>query len=63
MERAHLIRLKCANDGVQHATIMEQNEVLFLPVVWVHQLSAVRGNVIIKEEGGAEQSKYAHSVR
>ena len=40
MERAHLIRLKCADDGVQHATVMEQDEVLFPPVVRVYQLSA-----------------------
>ena len=35
---------------------MEQNEVVFLPVVWVHQLSAVRGSVIIKEEGGRDEA-------
>ena len=39
MEHAHLVRLKCANDSVQHATIMEQDKVLFLPVVRVHQLN------------------------
>ena len=38
MERAHLIPFKCANDCVKHATIMEQDEVLFLPVMRVHQL-------------------------
>jgi hypothetical protein len=38
MESTHLIRLKCANDSVQHATVMEQEEILFLPVVRVHQL-------------------------
>ena len=38
MERAHLVRLERTNDGVQHATIVEQDEVLFLPVVRVHQL-------------------------
>jgi hypothetical protein len=38
MESAHLVRLKRTNDSVQHATIMEQDEVLFLPVVRVHQL-------------------------
>ena len=37
MERAHLIGLKRTNDSVQHATIMEQDVVLFLPVVRVHQ--------------------------
>ena len=43
MEDAHLIRLKCANDSVQHATVMEQDEIFFLPVVRVHQLNiAVR---------------------
>jgi hypothetical protein len=39
MERAHLVRLKRTNDSMQHATIMEQDEVLFLPVVRVHQLN------------------------
>jgi hypothetical protein len=39
MERAHLIRLKRTNDGVQHATVVEQDEVFFLPVVRVHQLA------------------------
>jgi hypothetical protein len=39
MERAHLIRLKCTNDGVQHATVVEQDEVIFLPVVRVHELA------------------------
>ena len=38
MERAYLVRLKRTNDSVQHATIMEQDKVLFLPVVRVHQL-------------------------
>jgi len=39
MERAHLIRLKRANDGVQHATVVEQDEIFFLPVVRVHKLA------------------------
>jgi hypothetical protein len=39
MERAHLVRLERTNDGMQHATIMEQHEVLFLPVMRVHQLA------------------------
>ena len=38
MERAHLVRLERTDDSVQHATIMEQDEVLFLPIVRVHQL-------------------------
>jgi hypothetical protein len=29
MERAHLVRLERADDRVQHATIMEQDQVLF----------------------------------
>ena len=41
MERAHLVWLERANDRVQHATIMEQDEVLFFPVVRVHQLEKV----------------------
>jgi hypothetical protein len=39
MERAHLVRLERSNDSMQHATIMEQHEVLFLPVMRVHQLA------------------------
>ena len=39
MERAHLIWHERTNDSVQHATIMEQDEVLFLPVVGIHQLN------------------------
>jgi hypothetical protein len=38
MERAHLVRLERTNDRVQHATVMEQDEVLFFPAVRVHQL-------------------------
>ena len=38
MERAHLVRLNRANDSVQHTSIVEQDEVLFLPVVRIHQL-------------------------
>jgi len=38
MERAYLVRLKRANDSVQHTSIVEQDEVLFLPVVRIHQL-------------------------
>ena len=50
MERAHLIRLKRTYNGMQHATIMEQDEVLFLPVVRIHQLGAAE--VIIEEGDG-----------
>ena len=59
MERAHLIRLKRTDNGMQHATIMEQDEVLFLPVVRIHQLSAAE--VII--EGDGNKDKYAHLAR
>jgi len=38
MESANLIRFKRANGSVQDATVMEQEEILFLPVVRVHQL-------------------------
>ena len=62
MERPPLIWLKCANDSVQHATIVEQDEVLFLPVVWVHQLSAAAREHHHQGKGG-ERSKYVHSVR
>jgi hypothetical protein len=39
MERAYLVRLKRANDCVKHATIMEQDQVLFLPVMRIDQLA------------------------
>ena len=39
MENADLIRPQCANGAVQHAAVMEQYEILFLPVVRVHQLN------------------------
>ena len=38
MERAYLVRLKRANNSMQHTTIMEQDKVLFLPIVRIHQL-------------------------
>ena len=41
MERALLVWLERADDGMQHATIMKQHEVLFLPVVWVYQLTHI----------------------
>ena len=39
MERVHLVRLKRTNDGVQHATIVQQDKVLFLSIMRVHQLN------------------------
>jgi hypothetical protein len=39
MERAYLVRLKRANDCVKHATIMEQDQVLFFPVMRIDQLA------------------------
>ena len=44
VEHAHLVRLERTNDGVQHAAIMEQDEVFFLPVVRVHQLNTKRSS-------------------
>ena len=52
MERADLIRLERTNDGVQHATIMEQDEVLFPPVVRVHQLKRNENVAACSSEGG-----------
>ena len=62
MEHAHLVRLKRTNDSVQHATIMEQDEVLFLPVVRVHQLNGTEQRVLVNKEtnGGRE---HAHLER
>jgi hypothetical protein len=42
MERAHLARLERTNDRVQHATAMEQDKILFFPVVRVHRLEKAR---------------------
>jgi hypothetical protein len=42
MERAHLIRLERTNNSVQHAPIMEQNKIPFLPIVRVHQLKKTK---------------------
>jgi hypothetical protein len=56
MERAHLIRLKRTDNGMQHATIMEQDEILFLPVVRIHQLSVAE--VIIEEGDGNEANTH-----
>ena len=39
MESAHLIQLKYANASMQHAAFMEQEEILFLPVVRIHKLN------------------------
>lgn len=38
MERPYLVRLKRANNSMQHTTIMEQDKVFFLPIVRIHQL-------------------------
>lgn len=38
MESSDLVRLECAYDGVQHATVMEQDEVFLVPVVGVDEL-------------------------
>jgi hypothetical protein len=51
MERAHLVRLKRTNNSVQHTTIMEQDEVLFPPVVRVHQLKR-NENIAACSSGG-----------
>ena len=41
MESAHLIRLKYTNGSVQHTSVVEEKEILFLPVVRAHQLNVV----------------------
>lgn len=38
VEGADLVRLERPDDGVQESSVMEQDEVLLLPVVWVHEL-------------------------
>ena len=65
MERAHLVRLERANGCVHHATIMEQDQVLFFPVVRVHQLEKARrkqdGTEMMREKN--KSRKNAHSAR
>ena len=38
MKRAHLIGLERANDAMQDAAVVEQHEVLLVPVMWVYEL-------------------------
>lgn len=38
MEGADLVRLEGTDDGMQESSVMEQDEVLLLPIVWVHEL-------------------------
>ena len=60
MERADLIRSERANDRMQHATIMEQDEIFLFPVVRVHQLRArSRGStkVVSGDERGEGREK------
>ena len=38
VERAHLVGLERTNDRVQHAAVMEEHEVLLVPVVRIHEL-------------------------
>ena len=38
MERSNLSGLQSTNHRMQHPTIMKHYKVLFIPVMWVHQL-------------------------
>jgi hypothetical protein len=61
IEQTHMIRLEMRQLRYQYATTMEQDEVLYLPAVRVHQLriaARVRGNHY--QRGEEERSKYAH---
>jgi len=51
MERPHLVRLERSDDGVKQATIVEQDKVLFLPVVRIDQLGAEDCRVIKRQDG------------
>lgn len=73
MERADLVGLERADDGVQHTTVVEQDKVLLVPVVqsvtglatalvdapimWVDELQAVVSAV----ERGRSEEAYARS--
>lgn len=41
MKDPHLIWLERADGGMQHPSVMEQYEVLFLPVMRVYQLALI----------------------
>jgi len=38
VEGADLVRLKGTDDGMQESSVMEEDEVFLLPIVWVHKL-------------------------
>jgi hypothetical protein len=38
VEGADLVRLKGTDDGMQESSVMEENKVFLLPIVWVHKL-------------------------
>ena len=54
--------MKYANYSVRHAAVMKQDDVLFLLVVRIQQLSAAaRGRR--RQAGRGRRSKYANSAR
>ena len=59
MERAHLVRFERTDDGMEHATVMEQHEILFLPVMWVDQLSRQHQHQAEREERIKEKGTHA----
>ena len=58
MESAHLIRLKYTNGSVQHTTVVEEKEILFLPVVRPHKLNVVAHEQICVRKRDEKESTY-----
>lgn len=47
VERADLVRLEGTDDGVQESSVVEQDEVVLLPVMRVHELFDVYRHIHI----------------
>lgn len=43
MEDAELVGLEGTNSGMHESSIMEDNEVLLLPIVWIYELFVMWG--------------------
>lgn len=44
MECTDLIGRESTDDGVQQATVVEQDKVALLPVMWIHQLDGLESD-------------------
>jgi hypothetical protein len=50
VECANLIGLESTDDGVKQTAVVEQDEIAFLPIVWIHQLGKFVSVHIEKEQ-------------